>query len=276
MNAIGTYNGTEICWDANGVDGERYINATQMCKAVGKLWGNYWQNDTTQQFVNALSLNIGIPINTLVVGRRGNPETGGGTWVHRKVARHLAGWCSPEFHVWMINKIDQLMTTGSVVLHREHQEAELIATRVWETLDQIAKVQLDHTHGLAMAHTKIDHLSESVTEIKEAINTRRIPLNRKTKKEHVETVHNHFCGKCPCCFQVDVVDHRGSRLSSGEFDHFFMRSKNGPGETWLVCKGCNHKLRDPEFNRSRRDAFNAYQQRRKEGCFPLFKSTGGG
>ena len=32
-----------------------YICATDLCKAAGKIWNNYWQNKTTQEFVECLS-----------------------------------------------------------------------------------------------------------------------------------------------------------------------------------------------------------------------------
>jgi hypothetical protein len=65
---------------------DQYINATAMCKATGKLWGNYWQNQQTQEFVEALSGSIGIPIHLLSEGITTGPNDRRGTWVHRRIA----------------------------------------------------------------------------------------------------------------------------------------------------------------------------------------------
>ena len=90
-----------------------YINATEMCRAAGKLFGNYNQNKTTEEFLAALSSDIGIPISLLVQAVRGGPLEARGTWVHPQVAVHLAQWLSPQFAVqvskwvyeWMSGKI---------------------------------------------------------------------------------------------------------------------------------------------------------------------------
>jgi hypothetical protein len=93
--------------------GDGYLNATALCKAAGKKWSHYFENETTKEYLAALSENLGIEIiarNPLT----GNPAMaliqvfqGGnkanlsvsGTWVHPQVAVHLAMWLSPEFAV---------------------------------------------------------------------------------------------------------------------------------------------------------------------------------
>lgn len=76
-----------------------YINATAMCQAVGKLFGHYRERGTTQQFLEALSADIGIPISELVQSFKGGDPNLQGTWVHPDVAINLAQWCSPQFAV---------------------------------------------------------------------------------------------------------------------------------------------------------------------------------
>lgn len=76
-----------------------YINATAMCKAVGKQAGDYGRLGTTTAFLHALAADTGIPVSELVqVVKGGNPEEQG-TWVHPDVAVNLGQWCSPEFAV---------------------------------------------------------------------------------------------------------------------------------------------------------------------------------
>jgi hypothetical protein len=81
---------------------DEYVNATLMCKACGKLWANYWQNNNSQEFLNELSIDIGIPISKLILTIRGRGDVlSQGTWVHRRVAIDLARRLSPKFAVWM-------------------------------------------------------------------------------------------------------------------------------------------------------------------------------
>jgi hypothetical protein len=67
-----------------------YVNATAMCKAAGKLLGNWSQNNDNKKVLASLSPVIGIPITGnlengergLVVIRRGGRPDEQGTWVH--------------------------------------------------------------------------------------------------------------------------------------------------------------------------------------------------
>ncbi|WP_182342659.1 KilA-N domain-containing protein [Comamonas koreensis] len=82
--------------EQRAVDG--YINATAMCKAAGKKFGHYRENDGTDDFLEALSADVGIPISKLIQVLRGANVTQG-TWIHPQVAIHLAQWLSPQFAV---------------------------------------------------------------------------------------------------------------------------------------------------------------------------------
>ena len=84
-----------------------YINATAMCKMAGKEFRDYNVNNTTKEFVKALSAKVGIPTMALIQSHKGgNDPNMMGTWVHPQVAIHLAQWLSPEFSVmvtdWVI------------------------------------------------------------------------------------------------------------------------------------------------------------------------------
>lgn len=85
-----------------------YINATELCKKADKFFANYKENKATREYLEALSLDIGIPISMenqgLIreIAGAGKVE-GKGTWVHPQVAIHLAQWLSPVFAV-QVNK----------------------------------------------------------------------------------------------------------------------------------------------------------------------------
>ena len=98
------------------------VNATSLCKAGNKLFGHYKENKQTKDYLNALEANIGVPMFKLIECVQGKY---GGTWVHRKVAIHLAQWISPYFAVQVTNWIDELIVCGSVTLGKEKTNEEL-------------------------------------------------------------------------------------------------------------------------------------------------------
>ena len=83
-----------------------YINATALCHAGGKYYGNWYDSkrvkgdpDTkTRGFIEELSLSIGIPIDRLTMYIDHGPM-GRATWVHPRIAIDIAYWLSVEFAV---------------------------------------------------------------------------------------------------------------------------------------------------------------------------------
>ena len=109
------------------VDG--FINATAMCVAHGKDISDWLALDSTYKLIAALANLLGVNPNsgispnslktrvsatypTLVIVKRGSPEFGGGTWMHHKLAVHLAQWCNPEFALLVSDWIEEWLTTG--------------------------------------------------------------------------------------------------------------------------------------------------------------------
>jgi hypothetical protein len=85
-------------------DCDGYINATALCKAGGKLFNSYHQNNQTKAYVQALERATGIPVLKIIESKKGK---NGGTWVHPQVATHLAQWISPEFAVQVTTWISE-------------------------------------------------------------------------------------------------------------------------------------------------------------------------
>lgn len=98
-----------------------YINATAMCKAAGKLFGNYNQLQSTKDFLEALSSDIGIPISEIVQSIKGGSPELQGTWVHPQVAINLAQWLSPQFAVkvsqWVFDWMSGKVPGGNLPYH---------------------------------------------------------------------------------------------------------------------------------------------------------------
>ena len=84
-----------------------YINATDMCKAAGKLWSNYAQNARTKAFLGELSSVLGIPRTELIQTIQGGEPYSQGTWIHPDIAVNLGQWLSPKFAVWVSKWINE-------------------------------------------------------------------------------------------------------------------------------------------------------------------------
>lgn len=78
--------------------GDGYINATQLCDAANKKWHQYVRQETTGMYLRALSIKTDIPQSVLVQEYTA-PDGSINTWVHPKVAIHLAQWLSADFAV---------------------------------------------------------------------------------------------------------------------------------------------------------------------------------
>ena len=87
-----------------------YVNATAMCQATSKQIHHYFDNKATNEFLDALSANLGIPRSALVLTRKGGKPESQGTWVHPQVAINLGQWCSPQFAVLVSRWVMDWMT----------------------------------------------------------------------------------------------------------------------------------------------------------------------
>ena len=114
------------------------VNATMLCKA-GKKRFNHWNTlESTKDLIKALESRAGIPALTLIDVKNGGNNRD--SWIHRKLAYHLAMWISPDFGIQVSNILDTLFTTGEVKLQRPLKkiidlsqidiEAEILETRL--------------------------------------------------------------------------------------------------------------------------------------------------
>lgn len=118
------YNLLLIQREANGSfvqqrEEDGYVNATQLCAIAGKRWHNYLRNETTGHFLRALAAKTRISVlelNQEVIDSNGTKST----WVHPKVAVHLAQWLSADFAVqvseWVFEWMNGKAARGPTVL----------------------------------------------------------------------------------------------------------------------------------------------------------------
>jgi len=89
---------TEIAKQINKVDieirtNDRFINATQLCKAAGKSIAHYLEDEKTKDFIEVAKKRLNQEVMEV------NDE---GIWIHKTIALHLSAWLLPEFLFIMI------------------------------------------------------------------------------------------------------------------------------------------------------------------------------
>jgi hypothetical protein len=114
---IREFNGKKIRHREDG-----FMSLTDMCQATGKRFSNWYQLDSTKEYLKALQSkhycdrsNAPIEVST-----GGDHSTGlTGTWGDRHVAIRLAQWLSPEFALQVDEWVLELMNKGSVSIKAE-------------------------------------------------------------------------------------------------------------------------------------------------------------
>lgn len=107
--AVFQYHNTPITFQTGN---DVMINATEMAKTFGKQPIFWLNNQQTKDFLSELSKLRNLSFADLVIVRKGNPELGGGTWMHEDVALEFARWLHPAFAIWCNDRIKELMRHG--------------------------------------------------------------------------------------------------------------------------------------------------------------------
>lgn len=103
-----------------------YIYATALCKASGKRLALWKVNKETNEFIEKLKVDVGIPTSKLIeIYKGGNNKYLQGTWVHPNLGIHLAQWCSPSFSLQISKWVRELLITGKVEQGNEKSTEEL-------------------------------------------------------------------------------------------------------------------------------------------------------
>jgi hypothetical protein len=254
--SLGEYNGITIGCRPS----DEFVNATAMCQATGKLWGDWWRNRQTQEFVAALRRQLRCENSHIVSSVKGG-QGEQGTWVHRRVAIALAQWCSPEFGVWVTGQVEAIMT-GNRVAHREvaehaivniqndisvlHNKYESLVTRILDVQEQNQQL--------------LSELLPMMKRVDERTQGKREGFSTDVQNRFVRCAERFYKGQCPCCQSVRIVD-KGRRVAHvAQLDHYHHRSMNRLEHGWIVCKTCNNKLKNRKPNGFWFQAGPAFQQ----------------
>jgi len=159
-----------------------YVNATELCKAGGKLFAEYQRNKSTVAFIEALSLNMRIPIIRLITPAQGRY---GGTWVHRKVAVHLAQWISPEFAIQVSNWVDELQKMN---IDLKNQILEINTRRPTLTGDGIFACQLQLGDKIVPIQMREDGYINATELCKAGGKLYKNYIRNETTKEYIQAL----------------------------------------------------------------------------------------
>jgi hypothetical protein len=100
----------------NQRESDGYVNGTDMCQANGCQISEWLSNSGTQSYIQALSLETGIPCHSLHAKVSEGFPAKTAYWLHPLLALNLGRWISPQFAIWCDRHIKVLMETGSTTL----------------------------------------------------------------------------------------------------------------------------------------------------------------
>jgi len=103
-----------------------FVNATQMCKAGGKKFNDWYRLDKTKEFINELSTCTGCPVDDFIVIITTGKNENRSTWVHPRISINIAQWISPVFDVQVSGWVYEIAITGTVRLGYEKTNQELL------------------------------------------------------------------------------------------------------------------------------------------------------
>lgn len=124
------YNGLAIPQRAK--DG--YVCLTAMAQPFNKKVNHFLVLKQTKAFLSALSSDTGIPASALIVVLKGGSSGNQGTWAHPDVSIKFAAWLSPEFEVWAMRTLRQILSGEIQVPHISQLLPGLVlpAPKTWE------------------------------------------------------------------------------------------------------------------------------------------------
>lgn len=129
------------------------INATEMLKVFPKKRMNDFTNSKqTQAFIEVLEGKTEIPV--LVVNHGGKHP---GTWMHETLALKFAAWLSPDFELWVYERIKELLATGSTSLDRSPNVFKALR-RMIDQLEEQHQINQQVEERLEINSNRIDEV----------------------------------------------------------------------------------------------------------------------
>lgn len=192
------YGGQTISFEF--ADGNKMINATEMARPFRKQIGHFLALQGTREYILLLESRYrdsdigGMAREVLRVIKGGVPELQG-TWMDEKLALKFAAWLSPEFELWVYDRIQELITTGVTRLQGIPPSGFAATLRLlaeqWEKQEHInenVREELDKTaQRLDELESKIISVDDHYYTIAGYCNLHKIPCPLHQAKEWGKT-----------------------------------------------------------------------------------------
>ena len=192
------YGGQTISFEF--ADGNKMINATEMARPFRKQIGHCLALQGTRDYIFLLESRYrdsdigGMAREVLRVIKGGVPELQG-TWMDEKLALKFAAWLSPEFELWVYDRIQELITTGVTRLQGIPPSGFAATLRLlaeqWEKQEHInenVREELDKTaQRLDELESKIISVDDHYYTIAGYCNLHKIPCPLHQAKEWGKT-----------------------------------------------------------------------------------------
>lgn len=161
------YDGANISFEFS--DGNKMINATEMAKPFQKKVNDFLRQKGTKEYIELLEKRYGNSriasesfrreVLRVVKGGdfRGNLQ---GTWMDEKLALKFAAWLSPEFELWVYDRIFELLSTGKTELP-EHSPTQGVIRSIRLIADQLE----NHEREIGEIKDDIGQIKEYVSDL---------------------------------------------------------------------------------------------------------------
>ena len=140
-------------------DTDRYVNATQLCKAGSKRFNDWRRLDTTSELIKEVNrilttVHMVVKIASLIEASSGRY---GGTWIHPDLAVQLAQWISPAVAIQVSRWMQELILTNNPIIHsRKNNEEMKELYRKLEEQDKLLKEKDTIIEGDAKTIKKLE------------------------------------------------------------------------------------------------------------------------
>ena len=151
-----TFNGITIRTRVTATGRIQYF-APDMANACDKRWGNYYQLESTKEFVRQLTEDneAGIPASLYIEEINTGAQNQRGTWIDEDLALHFAQWLSPKFAYQVILWTKTLLREGFVSIKEDTSKLQLAKVELETVQKELDKTAIE-TFKFMLAQAKAD------------------------------------------------------------------------------------------------------------------------
>ena len=147
-----------------------YLNATSIAKKFNKRPADYLKTEPTRNYMKSITNIIVIPLNQLVIVKKGSSTNGGGTWLHPKLAIDFARWLNSDFAVWCDMQIEKILHPAPIAL--KTLPAPRAKTYITGGLEKHQQDEINDMIALLVENVPQDKKAKTKIMIYSAINTK--------------------------------------------------------------------------------------------------------